>query len=121
MNKELNDYLQERLARRAAVTGGALFMDDMEPEVLPPTEAELRDMASYEMKQVISECIRNIDGYGITPDKDDATYQVLLGYRAELIGLRTLPGTMDAISSEVLRITTAVNDIMDYQFRFETL
>ena len=118
---ELNAYLQERLKRRVAVTGGLTVMDEVEPEFGPPTDAELKDMASYELKQTISGAIGNIDMYGIAPERDETTYAVLLGYRAELIGLRNLPGTADAINSECLRIVTAINNILDYKFRFETL
>ena len=121
MTTQPNKYLQERLKRRVAVTGGLTVMDSVEPEYDPPTDAELKEMASYQMKQTINGAISNIDGYGITPDRDEATFAVLTAYRAELVGLRTLPGTQDAISSELLRITKAINDIMDYQFRFETL
>lgn len=94
---------------------------EVEPEFGPPTDAELKDMASYELKQTIATAVGNIDMYGITPEKDDTTYAVLLGYRAELIALRTLPGTANAINAECLRITKAINDILDYKFRFETL
>ena len=115
---ELPFSLQERVARRRAVLP---MVDEEEPEIGPPTQGELKEMTSYEMKQTIAGAIAQIDGYGISPDKDEATYQVLLGYRAELIGLRTLPGTADAVNTELLRITTAINNIMDYKFRFETL
>jgi hypothetical protein len=96
-------------------------MSPVEPEYDPPTDSELKQLASYQMKQTINGAIANIDAYGITPDKDDTTFAVLTGYRAELVGLRNLPGTADAINSELLRITTAINDIMDYKFRFETI
>ena len=96
-------------------------MDDVEPEYDPPTDAELKELASAQLKQTINGAITNIDGYGITPDRDETTFEVLTGYRAELVALRTLPGTADAINSECLRITTAINDIMDYKFRFETI
>lgn len=96
-------------------------MEPVEPEYDPPTDAELKQLASYQLKQTINGAIANIDGYGITPDKDDTTFAVLTGYRAELVALRTLPGTADAINAELLRITTAINNIMDYKFRFETI
>lgn len=115
---ELPFSLEERVSRRRAVLP---MLEEEEPEIGPPTQGELKEMTSYEMKQTIAGAVSQIDGYGISPDKDEATYQVLLGYRAELIGLRTLPGTADAVNSELLRITSAINDIMDYKFRFETL
>jgi hypothetical protein len=118
---ELNEYLLERLRRRTAYTGGPVAMEPVEPEYDPPTDAELKQLASYQLKQTINGAIANIDGYGITPDKDDTTFAVLTGYRAELVALRTLPGTADAINAELLRITTAINNIMDYKFRFETI
>ena len=122
MNKtELDAYLQERLQRRVTLTGGLTVMDPIEPEFGPPTDAELKDMASYELKQTIATAIGNIDMYGITPDRNETTFLVLTGYRAELVALRTLPGTANAINAECLRITTAINDILDYKFRFETL
>ena len=121
MTTQLNSYLQNRLKRRIALTGGLTKMDPLEPEYDPPTDAELKEMASYELKQTIAEAISNIDGYGITPNRDDTTFAVLTGYRAELVGLRTLPGTQDAINTECLRITKAINDILDYKFRFEIL
>jgi hypothetical protein len=116
-----NEYLLERLRRRAARTGGLTVMDSLEPEYDLPTDAELKELASYQLKQTINGAIANIDGYGITPDRDETTFTVLTGYRAELVALRTLPGTADAINAECLRITKAINDIMDYKFRFETI
>ena len=95
--------------------------DINEPEIPPPTEQDLKQMASSELKQTMAGAIANIDMYNIGPDADPTTSEVLLGYRAELTALKDMPGTMAVINAECKRITDAINNILDFQFRFETL
>jgi hypothetical protein len=92
-----------------------------EPEPIAPTEQEMKQYASSQLKQTINGAIANIDMYNINPDADATTSEVLLGYRAELQGLKELPGSMNVINDECKRITNAINNILDFNFRFESL
>ena len=49
-----------------------------------------------------------------------AVYDSLIQARTDLYNMRNLPGTVDALNSELNRIAAAVNGIADYDFRFET-
>ena len=101
--------------------------DDQDPIPPPmtPTEAAANDSTVFKM--AINESVAEIDkavNYYLAPAEDDnedytSTIQVLRGYRNELLGLRNLPGSAEAISSELKRITVAVGNLTDYNFRFE--
>ena len=60
-----------------------------------------------------------IDDYQGSEDYT-TTREVLVGIKMEMVGLRDLPGTVDALNTELLRLTTQINDIYEYSFRFET-
>jgi hypothetical protein len=95
--------------------------DVNEPEIPPPTEQEMKEMASSELKHTMASTISSIDMYNIGPDADPTTTEVLNGYRAEMVNLKSLPGSIDVINAECKRISDAVNDILDFQFRFESI
>ena len=100
-------------------------MDD--PSVLPPETPQERAKAdSGALKSAINASLANIDAnLRMLDDMDDpnqdATKDALKGHRDELFNLRTLPGTYEALNAECLRINTAVNDILTYDFRFEAI
>ena len=114
-------YRQARRLFAAGVTG---FEDD-DPAVLPEeTPQERANADSGALKSAINNCVSNID-YNLrfiddTPDTDkEATKVALMGYRDELFNLRNLPGTYEALNLECERIASAVNDILNYDFRFQ--
>ena len=74
---------------------------------------------SIELKFRINECITEIDRLLVT-NTSGAVHDALLQHRVDLIAMRTLPGTAEALNSELNRITAAVNAIAAYDFRFET-
>lgn len=74
---------------------------------------------SIELKFRINECIAEIDRLFVSYTSG-AVHDALVQHRADLIAMRNLPGTAEALNSELNRITAAVNAIADYDFRFET-
>ena len=122
MDEKTYQHLLGRVRKRnMTLRNGESADPTNEPEIPPPTPAEMTAMAASELKHSISTCVYNIDSYAVSPDKDDVTLAVLQGYRAELINLRNLPGSENVINAECKRLVDAVSDILDYQFRFETL
>ena len=113
--------LQDRVQQRNMSLRDGAPVEPVEPDFPPPTEQELQQQASGELKQIIADGIARIDGYKISPEAVEATVTVLEGVREELIGLRTLPGTVNAVTTECKRLIDQINDILDYKFRFETL
>ena len=49
-----------------------------------------------------------------------SVYDTLIQARTDLYHMRDLPGTVEALNSELNRISNVVNGIADYDFRFET-
>ena len=105
----------------------AVNEDEMEiPPPMTPEQQQASDSTTF--KLAINESIWQIDksmAYLSNPPPTDltdytATIAALEGYRLELLNIRSLPGTAEAISSELQRITGAVNALTDYNFRFET-
>lgn len=115
------EHLKRRVQQRNMSLRNGDPFDINEPQLPPPTSQEMATMASSELKHTITSSISSIDMYNIGPDADPATTEVLLGYRAELVALKDLPGSMDVINAECKRISDAVNDILDFQFRFESI
>ena len=91
-------------------------------EVMPPpfTPIEKQKSDSLDLKYRINETIAEIDRLLVT-NTTGAVNTTLQQCRTDLIAMRTMPGTADALNSELKRITDIVNGIADYTFRFETL
>lgn len=121
MDKKLYDHLVQRVRKRNMSLRDGEPVESNEPEIPAPTEQDLKAEASSELKHSISNGIQSIDMYNIGPDADPETTEVLNGYRAELVGLKDLPGSVDVINLETKRIVDAISDILDFNFRFETL
>ena len=92
----------------------------------PPSPADQQADDALQLKeciqdstQLINQMIDYIDDYQGTEDYT-TTREVLVGIKMEMVGLRDLPGTVEALNTELLRLTTQVNDIYEYSFRFET-
>ena len=95
--------------------------DDNDITPLPPySELEKQKDDSMFLKSVINDTVSQIDKL-LVDITTGTVHDTLVGYRVELHNLRDLPGTFNAINSEVKRISDAVNAIDDYQFRFETI
>lgn len=100
-------------------------MDD--PSILPEETPQERAAAdSGALKSAINASLANIDANlrmldDMADPNQDTTKEALKAYRDELFNLRTLPGTYDALNQECLRINTAVNNILSYDFRFEAI
>ena len=105
--------------------GVSTFTEDDEA-VLPEETPQQRAAADKSALQVaINNCLNNIDyNLRFIDDSEDPTLQTtaeeLKAYRDELFSLRNLPGSYSALNQECERIATAVNNIVDYDFRFET-
>ena len=101
--------------------------DDDDPSILPEETPQQRASAdSAALKSAINSSLANIDANlrmldDSTDPNNGATEAALKGYRDELFNLRTLPGSYTALNAECLRINTAVNDILAYDFRFEQI
>jgi len=121
MDKKIYDHLIQRVRKRNMSLRDGEPFETNEPEIPAPSAQELKAMASAELKHAIATGIQNIDMYNIGPDADPTTTTVLNGYRAELVGLKDLPGSADVINTETKRILDAINDILDFDFRFEAL
>ena len=91
-------------------------------DVIPPgmTPLEKQQTDSIELKYRINENIAAVDRL-LVSYPSGAVHDTLQQCRTDLINMRDLPGTADALNSELKRITDQVNAIADYQFRFETL
>lgn len=121
MDKKTYDHLIQRVRKRNMNLRDGEPFETNEPEIPAPSDQELKAMASAELKHSITTGIQNIDMYNIGPDADPTTSGVLNGYRAELVGLKDLPGSADAVNTEAKRIIDAINNILDFSFRFETI
>ena len=122
MDRKLYEHLLTRVRKRnMSLRDGEGADLSNEPEIPPPTAADLAEMASAELKHTIATGISRIDAYKVTPEADPTTITVLDGYRVELINLKDLPGSQDVINGECARIIDAISDILDYQFRFEII
>ena len=101
-------------------------MTDDDPAVLPEETPQERAAAdSSALKSAINNCVSNIDyNLRFIDDSEDpnleTTKTALKAYRNELFNLRNLPGTFEALNQECERIAEAVNDILTYDFRFES-
>ena len=91
-----------------------------------PSPAEQQASDALQLKeciqdstQLVNQMIDYIDDYQGSEDYT-TTREVLVGIKMEMVGLRDLPGTVDALNAELLRLTTQINDIYEYSFRFET-
>ena len=110
---------------------GVLFtvmvMGDDNPAEIPEETPQERAAAdSGALKAAINASLANIDANlrmldDLNDPTQEATKTALKANRDELFNLRTLPGTYDALNQECLRINTAVNDILSYDFRFEAI
>ena len=109
---------EQRRERRNALYGFIPGNDEVEPPA-PPSEFEQQASAAVDLKYAIQGTISEIDSYTLTQDVEPSVQAALDGYRAELIGLRTQPGTLSVINDETKRILTLVQAITDYKFRFE--
>lgn len=121
MDTKEYEHLVKRVRQRNMSLRDGQPYDINEPEIPGPTEQEMKQQASSELKHTIASTISSIDMYNIGPDADPTTTEVLNGYRAEMVALKELPGSMDVINAECKRISDAVNDILDFQFRFESI
>ena len=100
-----------------------------EDEEIPPkaTPQELKDQDAEDLKQAIQATLNEItsllqflyDPPAAYEDDPTATIAQLKVYRDELYELRNLPGSFDAIDSELGRIIAGVKAISDYTFRFQ--
>ena len=108
-------FSQKWLAAEAADPGNII------PPPFTPQEAQEED--STNLKNEINDCLLLIDQMLVfyTPEENQTMHDQLMAYRMELLNLRNLPGTYDAISTTLKAITDAINAIFEYQFRFETL
>ena len=117
------DYLAD-VGRTSPILklGRALALQQDSGDVIPPpfTPIELQKTDSIELKYRINEATSEIDRL-LVSYTSGAVHDTLVQCRADLIAMRNLPGTADALNSELKRITDQVNAISDYQFRFETL
>jgi hypothetical protein len=108
-------------ARAMVMLGSAPRAGIIGDEVPPPlTAKEKQKEDSTDLKHMINDCISEIDRLLVT-SPSGAVGNALKQHRADLIAMRSLPGTVAALSSELTRITSAVNALADYKFRFETL
>ena len=87
------------------------------PPVLSPTEEKHRVAA--EIKHDILETELTIDALLITQVGNTSVINALNQYRADLQVLKALPGTAEALNTELKRITDGVNGIAAYDLRFE--
>ena len=118
---QLPFYRQAKMIFAEGVTGD----EEENPAEIPEETPQERAKAdSGALKNAIAAALANIDSNlrmldDSTDPNNGATEAALKGYRDELFALRTLPGTYEALNEECLRINTAVNDILTYDFRFE--
>ena len=104
---------------------GVTGEDEDNPAVIPEETPQERARADAgALKNAINASLANIDANlrmldDMNDPSQDTTKEALKGYRDELFNLRNLPGTYTALNAECLRINTAVNDILTYDFRFE--
>ena len=118
---QLPRFRQAKLILAKGATG---FNDD--PAIIPeetPQERAAADSAA--LKSAINSSLANIDSNlryldDANDPNTDTTKAALKALRDELFALRNLPGTYDALNAECLRINTAVNDILAYDFRFNS-
>ena len=76
---------------------------------------------AMELKSMVSDAIMFIDSENLTlKDTDPTKYELLLGYRAELIALRDEPGPSSVVFDSLKNILDGVNGVVYYEFRFET-
>lgn len=87
---------------------------------LPPlSSTDLKHIAGVSFRNSIQSLLAAIDTQLNTPGNSAAVTTTLNGYRAELVNLKTMPGSASALNSELQRISDAVNAIIEYSFRFE--
>jgi hypothetical protein len=91
--------------------------DDTSLPVLSPIQAQKEQSAILKARihGLEEEIARQLIIY-----TSGAVYDTLIQARTDLYNMRTLPGTVDALNSELNRIAGVVNGIADYDFRFET-
>ena len=74
-----------------------------------------------ELKKMINDSIILCDQQSIYyKDNDPEVYDLIQGYRTELINLRNEPGPSSVVFDSLKAITNNLNGIADYDFRFET-
>ena len=90
-------------------------------EELPPplSPDEQKKLIALDIKETITATEEIIDSLIITNSGSQAVIDTLEQYRADLQTLKGLPGTADALNTELKRITDGVNAIAEYQLRFE--
>ena len=76
---------------------------------------------SGELKKMISDALILCDQQSVYyKDNDNQVYDMIQGYRAELLNLRNEPGPSSVVFDSLKVITDNLNGIADYDFRFET-
>ena len=115
-----------RQAHRLFAEGVSFEDAEDNPAILPEETPQERAAAdSGALKNSIAAALANIDANlrmldDMSDPNQETTKEALKAYRDELFSLRNLPGTYDALNQECKRITDAVNDILTYDFRFES-
>ena len=113
------------MAQRLFAEGVSEDDQDEQAELPEETPQERAAADSSALKSAINNCVNNIDyNLRFIDDSSDSelqtTKEALIAYRDELFNLRNLPGTFEALNQECERIALAVNDILTYDFRFES-
>lgn len=98
----------------------SLFSTDSEE--LPPalSPGDIQKQVAAEIKGEVLAAEQAIDALKVTNTLSPAVIATLDQLREDLQTLKTLPGTSQAINTELKRITDAINAIGQYDFRFET-
>ena len=102
------------------VMGRALQVLQDPSETAPPkfTPQEMRRADSLDLKYRIKELVATCDQLLVT-NTSGAVHNAILQCRADLLAMRSIPGTAFALNSELKRIADQLNAIEDYTFRFE--
>ena len=93
---------------------------DLAIDSLNDTAASQADDAG-ELKKMISDAIIQCDQLSVYyKDNDTQVYEMIQGYRNDLLNLRNEPGPSSVVFDSLKNITDNLNGIADYDFRFET-
>ena len=83
------------------------------------SQLELKQEESLNLKYRINGLQEEISRQLLT-HPNGAVHDTLIQCRTDLYNMRDLPGTVEALNTELARIAGIVNGIAEYEFRFET-